>query len=169
MPAFVPADFDVPAGLETPDFRIRPLLISDVVKDYDAVMTSAEHLQGVFGPGREWPGGPDVPSRDLMPGPRLAPHKEFQRRSSFAYTVMSLDGANCLGCLYISPSRLPGYGTEGLLLDPRQLRRRHDGRLLDDALRGWISARWPFQGRRLPRPAALGWDAAATLHARDGA
>jgi hypothetical protein len=41
VPAFIPDDFDIPTGLETPDYRVRPLLISDVVKDYDAVMSSA--------------------------------------------------------------------------------------------------------------------------------
>ena len=50
MNPFVPKDFEVPAGFETPDFRVRMLAISDVVKDYDAVMTSLERLQKVFSP-----------------------------------------------------------------------------------------------------------------------
>ncbi len=54
MAHFVPADFDVPVGLETADFRIRPLLIGDVVKDYDAVMSSADHLQGIFSTEGRW-------------------------------------------------------------------------------------------------------------------
>ncbi len=50
MTPFVPKDFAVPAGFETADFRVRMLAISDVVKDYDAVMTSLERLQKVFSP-----------------------------------------------------------------------------------------------------------------------
>ena len=50
MTPFVPKDFKVPAGFETADVRVRMLAISDVVKDYDAVMTSLERLQKVFSP-----------------------------------------------------------------------------------------------------------------------
>ena len=31
--------------------------------------------------------------------------KEFQMRSSFAYTVVNLDESQVLGCLYIEPSK----------------------------------------------------------------
>lgn len=37
---FVPCAFKVPAGLETAIFRLRMLTVYDVVKDYDAVVTS---------------------------------------------------------------------------------------------------------------------------------
>lgn len=33
---FVPVDFVVPERLETPEFRLRPLTVHDVVKDFDA-------------------------------------------------------------------------------------------------------------------------------------
>ena len=37
MNSFVPSGFEVPLRLEYAQFIVRPLLISDVVKDYDAV------------------------------------------------------------------------------------------------------------------------------------
>lgn len=52
---FVPHDFIVPEILETDKFRLRKLKVTDVVKDYDAVMTSVDHLQGVFGELDKWP------------------------------------------------------------------------------------------------------------------
>ena len=52
---FVPADFNVPDKLENQYFRVRMLTVNDVVKDYDAVMTSLDHLKGVFGPNSNWP------------------------------------------------------------------------------------------------------------------
>ena len=55
MSALVPEDFIVPLRLETPEFVLRPLLIADVVKDYDAVMSSVDRLQGVSGPARTGP------------------------------------------------------------------------------------------------------------------
>jgi hypothetical protein len=36
---FLAKDFEVPAILETDRFRLRMLTVSDVVKDFDAVMT----------------------------------------------------------------------------------------------------------------------------------
>ena len=43
--SLVPAEFDVPIVLENQYFRIRMLTINDVIKDYDAVMSSVDHLQ----------------------------------------------------------------------------------------------------------------------------
>ena len=42
---FVPTDFVVPSRLETSEFRLRRLTVHDVVKDYDAVMSSVDHLR----------------------------------------------------------------------------------------------------------------------------
>lgn len=38
--SFLPGDFEPPKLLETERFRLRPITIHDVVKDYEAVMTS---------------------------------------------------------------------------------------------------------------------------------
>jgi hypothetical protein len=102
MPNFIPASFVPPQRLDHAAFLLRPLCIHDVVKDYDAVMTSIDHLQGVFGPGQSWP-RPDLTlEQDLID---LGWHqKEFQCRRSFAYTVMALDESRCLGCAYIEPT-----------------------------------------------------------------
>ena len=47
MKKLVPPDFKIPEVLETDKFRLRMLTVNDVVKDYDAVMTSIDHLQGI--------------------------------------------------------------------------------------------------------------------------
>ena len=44
MARFLPREFVVPTFLETERFRIRPITINDVVKDYDAVMSSRRAL-----------------------------------------------------------------------------------------------------------------------------
>ena len=81
---FVPADFVVPQRLETAEFRLRMLTVNDVVKDYDAVMTSIEHLRTIW-PESGWPDGLTF-EQDLID---LGWHqKEFQTRRSFAYTVV---------------------------------------------------------------------------------
>jgi hypothetical protein len=100
---FLPPDFDVPELLEIDRFRIRPLTIHDVVKDYDAVMTSRQHLWEQFGQAWDWPSEDLTLEQDLID---LASHqKEAQRRSSFAYAVMRPDERLQLGCVYIAPPR----------------------------------------------------------------
>jgi len=37
---FVPKEFKIPEKLEMQEFLLRMLTVNDVVKDYDAVMTS---------------------------------------------------------------------------------------------------------------------------------
>jgi len=56
MPPFVPSDFCVPDTLATSEFRLRMLTVNDVVKDYDAVMSSVEHCRTIpSGPrGSRW-------------------------------------------------------------------------------------------------------------------
>ncbi len=162
MAGFVPADFLIPARLETGEFVIRMLAITDVVKDYDAVMSSADHLQGIFGDGSTWPHGLSFEQDLIDLGWH---HKEFQRRSSFAYTVMSPDESQCLGCLYIVPTVLPGYEAEAFCW----IRASHAARLderLYETLRGWIDAQWPFKAVAYPGR-AMSWETFAALGARD--
>jgi len=59
------------------------LAIHDVVKDYEAVMTSAAHLRRLF-PHGTWPEGLTLEQNLIELGWR---QHEFQRRTSFAYTT----------------------------------------------------------------------------------
>ena len=78
------------------------LTVNDVVKDYDAVMTSIDHLQKMF-PIWNWPSKDLTLEQDLID---LGWHqKEFQIRSSFTYTVVTLDENQVIGCLYIFPTK----------------------------------------------------------------
>ncbi len=98
---FVQKDFDVPDTLENQYFRIRMLSVNDVVKDYDAVMTSLDHLQKMY-PLSSWPTKELTFEQDLID---LGWHqKEFQMRRSFAFTVVTLDESEVVGCLYINPT-----------------------------------------------------------------
>lgn len=152
MKTFVPGDFRVPERLETGQFTLRPLRISDVVKDYDAVMSSVAHLQGVFGPGNDWPRADLSLEQDLID---LGwHHAEFQMRRSFAYTVMSPDEALCLGCVYLYPTAIPQFDAEVFAWVRASHAAALDAALLA-AVRGWLARDWPFRrvafpGRDLP-------------------
>lgn len=148
MKRFVPESAIIPLGIETKDFRIRALTINDVVKDYDAVMSSIGHLKGVFGPDSSWPPADLTLEQDLID---LGWHqKEFQFGSSFAYTVMSLDESRCLGCVYVDPSEKAGYDAQVILW----VRQGELGKGLDEklfaAVKTWLSEQWWFTRLAFP-------------------
>lgn len=145
-PPFVPADFSVPETLTTDRVHLRMLTIHDVVKDYDAVMSSAAHLQ-VLWPHGHWPEGLTLEQNLIDLGWH---QKEFQRRTSFAYTVLSLDGSRVLGCVYLSPTRKRGHDVE-LIFWARQSELASGLEAhLHVALRDWLASTWPFKAPGLP-------------------
>jgi hypothetical protein len=151
-PPFVPADFVVPAALETADFRLRMLSTADVAKDYAALMESADLLHAIF--GRDWPTA-DFTLEDNLRD--LAEHEaEFLQRQAFAYTVASLDETACLGCVYIYPPR--GHPTDARVY--LWVRQSAYDRGLDPVLfatvKAWIADRWPFASVLYPGRAADG-------------
>ena len=150
MKRLMPLDFDIPKVLETEKLRVRMLTVNDVVKDYDAVMTSVEHLLKTlpFGPDHKWPTEELSFEQDLID---LGWHqKEFQRGSSFAYTVMGLDEQKCLGCLYIYPSPNSQYDAEIIMW----VRQSEVANGLDEhlfaAVKGWIKDKWAFKNPGYP-------------------
>ena len=147
MKVFVPENAAIPSGLVTPNFKLRMLTIHDLVKDYDAVMTSVDHLKGVFGPDEIWPVGLTL-EEDLID---LGWHqKEFELRNSFAFTVMNLGENKCLGCVYVDPAEKSGYDAR-IILWVRQSEAQHG---LDDklysAVRRWLADKWWFTSVGFP-------------------
>ncbi len=140
---FLPRDFEVPTLVETDRFRIRPLTIHDVVKDYDAVMTSVEHLREAL-PLWGWPPDDLTLEQDLID---LGWHqKEFQLRSSFDYAVMSLDVRRLLGCVYVDPpTKKAGFDAEVYLWVRADELETGLEEALEDAVRRWVSEEWPFE------------------------
>ncbi len=141
--AFLPDGFEAPALLETATFRIRPITIHDVVKDYVAVMTNRERLWRLFGEAWGWPQENLTLEQDLID---LGWHqKESQMGSSFDYAVMSPDEGRLLGCVYVDPPQKAGFdaevhfwartdGAEGEGLEEK----------LGEVTRRWVAEAWPF-------------------------
>ena len=136
---FVPKDFVVPRTLETDEFRLRMLTVNDVIKDYDAVMSSAEHCQTIW--GGKWPEGLTLEQNLIDLGWH---QKEFLTRRSFAYTVVRPDEAVVLGCVYILPTQKCGYDAETYLWARQgELAGGLEDRL-HAATRDWVASHWPF-------------------------
>jgi hypothetical protein len=146
-PPLVPDDFDVPHVLETERMRLRPLTINDVVKDYEAVMSSVDRLRTLFEPGGEWPLGLTLEQNTI----ELGWHQtEFQLRTSFAYTVTSLDESEILGCLYLYPTRIQGYGAEiTMWVRESRVEEGLDEHLFE-TVETWVADCWPLKNPAYP-------------------
>lgn len=142
---FVPKDFAVPPSLETDEFRLRMLTVHDVVKDYDAVMSSVAHCKTIW--GGKWPDGLTL-EQNLVD---LGWHqKEFQTRRSFAYTVVSLDESAVLGCVYILPTQRRGYDAEVYLWARQSALASGLEDRLYAAVKAWVASAWPFASVSYP-------------------
>jgi hypothetical protein len=143
---FVPITFDIPQTLETTSFRLRMLTVNDVVKDYDAVMSSAAHLTTLF-EGGTWPTDLTLEQNLIDLGWH---QKEFQTRRSFAYTVVTPAQSRVLGCVYINPTRKLGFDAEAYLW-ARQREGAGDieGELYI-AVKAWLANQWPFKAVAFP-------------------
>ncbi len=143
---FVDPDFAVPQQLETADLRLRMLTINDVVKDYDAVMSSAEQLKTIS-PGPGWPDGLTLEQNLIDLGWH---QKEFQLRNSFAYTVVTLDESKVIGCVYIDPTAKRGYDAEVYLWARESALGSPADTRLFEIVEAWLAAEWPFENVAFP-------------------
>ena len=146
--SFIPDDFEVPEVFEHEKFRIRVLTVNDVVKDYDAVMSSREHLRGVFGPRSKWPSEDLSLEQDLID---LGWHqKEFQIRSSFTYTVVRPDESEVIGCLYIYPTSRGDYDACAFMWVRESVLSEGLDDLLYQTVKKWLSEEWPLKNIAYP-------------------
>jgi hypothetical protein len=158
---FVPDGFVVPMGLATEQFRLEPLGPEHNERDYAAWMSSIEHIRATPGfAGRNWPDPEMSLEQNLGDLERHA--EDFARREGFTYTVLAGDpgdpgdqgnqgeqgdqadeGNEVVGCVYIYPSREPGYDAQ-----VRSWVRAADGELdgpLRRAVGHWLDTAWPFR------------------------
>lgn len=139
-PLFVPADFEIPAVLETEHFRLRMLSIGDVELDYEAVIESRELLQTMF--GGTWPREGFTLEENLEDLERH--QQEFLDREAFAYTVVSLDESRVLGCLYINPAKESNIDAVVRMWVRQSEFDKGLDPILYHSVKEWISLSWPF-------------------------
>ena len=147
MSRLIPLSHPVPAGIVHRRFHLRPITVNDLVRDYDAVMSSAARLRERF-PYWGWPEDDMTLEQDLVD---LGWHqKEAQLRRSFNYAVMSPDELRLLGCVYVDPPEKRGADCEVTFW----VRVSEEGTGLEEeleaAVREWLAAEWPFERVRWP-------------------
>jgi hypothetical protein len=115
------------------------LTVNDVVKDFDAVMSSVAHCKTIW--GGKWPEGLTLEQNLIDLGWH---QKEFQTRRSFAYTVVNPTETMVIGCVYILPTSKTGFDA-AVYLWARQseLASGLETRLYE-AVSEWVASAWPF-------------------------
>ena len=159
---FVSADFAVPTLVETPAFKLVPLGPVLVDIDFAAYMSSIEHLQQTFTRSKGWP-REGITAAEAMTDMQTEEGR-FQRRESFAYAVLTPDGSRERGCIYVTPSTIPGFDAViRLWVTKAEYDAGFDAELYGWT-RQWVASEWPFKqaaypGRSIPWDT---WDALVT-------
>ena len=143
---FVPTEFVVPGEFATAKFTLRMLSIDDVEKDFEAVISSAARVSIVW-PDSGWPAGLTLRQNLIDLGWH---EKEFQNRTSFAYTMVSPDESQVLGCVYFYPTEKVGYDAE-VFLWVRETEAATDlDHELFEVVQHWLASDWPFENPAYP-------------------
>lgn len=141
-PAFVPATFHAPAEFRTASFKMVPLGPELAKQDYDAYMSSIEHLQKTFSGNNRWP--TEKLTMEDQAKDMAGEKSRFDSRKSFTYSVLTPDGSKELGCVYISPSRKQGYDAMvRVWVTKDQFDKGLEGTLIPE-VKTWMAAKWPF-------------------------
>lgn len=143
---FVEEGFEVPDSLETNEYRLRMLTIHDVVKDYDAVMSSVETIKTTRRES-DWPDGLTIEDNLIDLGWH---HREFLTRRSFAYTVVTLDELQIIGCVYIYPTRKVGHDAEIYSWARASKLGSKSDTALYKVVKAWVERDWPFKNPAYP-------------------
>ena len=143
---FIPNNFKAPSGFKNERILLRKISINDAEKDYEAVMSSVDHIKGVF--GNEWPPADLTFDEELM---SLKLHiKDMDNRLSFTYTVLNLPETKCLGCVYLYPSHKPEYDAIIFLWVRQDEIKNGLDEFLFSTVKKWIKEKWPFKNVAYP-------------------
>ena len=164
--AFVAPDLAVPTLVETPHFKLVPLGPALVRADFEAYMSSVEHLQKTFTRSTAWPhaGISDAEAIKDMEGEQA----RFRLRKAFSYAVLTPDGKRERGCVYVTPSPVPGYDAQvRIWVTKAEYDAGFDAELYAWATK-WVKTEWPFERVAYPGR-AIGWRTWDALAAVQGA
>ena len=150
---FIPEAFEPPVRVDAGAFVIVPLGQELVDIDYEAYMSSIEHLQTTFTRSTSWP-REGISDEEAMLDMETEAAR-FAARTSFAYAVLTPDGTRERGCVYVRPASKPGFDAEvKLWVTQAEFDAGFDPELYAWA-RAWVADTWPFEsvaypGRAIP-------------------
>ena len=165
---FVAPDFAVPTRIEGPGFVLVPLGPALVDIDFAAYMSSITHLQQTFTRSTGWP-REGITAAEAMADMESEAGR-FARRESFAYAVLTPDGTRERGCIYVSPSPVPGHdAVVRLWVTKAEYDAGFDTQLYAWT-QDWVARDWPFRAVAYPGRAIVWdrWDAMVAAAKRGG-
>jgi RimJ/RimL family protein N-acetyltransferase len=136
----VPPEFEVPLGIETPEFVLEPLGPEHNDRDYVAWTSSIEHIAAT--PGFPWGTWPREMTSDENRADLEQHAEDFRDRRGFTYTVLDPASRDVIGCVYVYPARDPGHDAGA-----RSWVRKSHAHLdvpLWRSVSDWLAADWPF-------------------------
>jgi hypothetical protein len=150
---YYPEKSNIPVGLSTSEFIIRPLLVSDVEKDFEAVMATQE-LNLRWTEGR-WPKDGFTLEENRKD---LEYHQQMhEERKEFTFTVLSPDEKTCLGCVYfkeLTPEIIEELKRNNLeqeyvgivffWLRPDVINKKFTNRFFNQLIQ-WVDTEWEFK------------------------
>jgi hypothetical protein len=135
--SFVPTDFEVPLTFDGPGFHLEPLDPVHNERDYQAWMSSIEHIKATRGMDwRSWP-RPMTLQENMADMEMHA--KEFTDREGFTYSI--LDGDMVIGCVYILPSK---DNHDAVVRSWVTKSRPEMDTVVWETLSNWLATEWPF-------------------------
>lgn len=162
----VPAGFDVPRLVEAQGFKLVPLGPALVKVDFDAYMSSIDHLQETFTHSTDWPHA-GISDADAMRDMETE-QARFENRTSFAYAVLTPDGRRERGSVYVSPSPVKGYDAVVRMWVTKADYDAGFDAVLYAWVTNWIATKWPFENVAYP-DRAIAWDRWHAMVAVDAA
>ena len=139
---FVPAEYKVPARLVRKGHQLVPLGPALAKHDFDAYMSSIDHIKANFGSGK-WP-YPGITMAEAVKDVE-GEEERFKARKSFTYAVLSPDGKEELGCVYIQPSREREHDAVVAMWTTKKAFDAGLQTKLETNVRAWLKKDWPFQ------------------------
>lgn len=152
---FYPPEIPLPGKLKTTLLQLRPLRTTDNALDYEAVIVSRAFLR--IGTGGLWPAEGFTPEENYQDLQRH--EQDHDARVSFTFTILNLEGTECLGCLYVNSLDLllekypaistlehsfpAGGATAVFWMRPESQAEGLDSHLLNQLIE-WFSNEWSF-------------------------
>jgi len=147
-PSLIPASFNPPTRIETATFTLVPLSPAVVKVDYDAYMSSVDHLQKTFSRSTNWPRA-GISDADAMLDMQTEQGR-FTARKAFDYSVLTPDGSRERGSVYVTPSPVPGYdAVVRMWVTQADYDAGFDAELYKWVV-AWVRKDWPFRNVAFP-------------------
>ncbi len=135
-------NYPIPKSWSGSNFCLVPAGPEWAQLDFEAVQSSRAQLLHLFGPEDDWP--PEGLTLEKDEADLIWHAKEFERKKSFAFHILSSSRDQCLGCLYLYPTASRAHDVEAYLWARADLSSIQRLRIENEVI-NWVTTQWPFE------------------------